>query len=82
MLYPGSNKANYHPERIKSLEKYQKLREIRMMNEDGLIEQRYLFVVVGECVMPFTDLILLSEAGSTLGIPACAIILLLNGFFV
>lgn len=53
-----------------------------MMNEDGLIEQRYLFVVVGECVMPFTDLILLSEAGSTLGIPACAIILLLNGFFV
>ena len=28
-----------------------------MKNEDGLIEQSYLFVVVGECVMPFTDLI-------------------------
>lgn len=28
-----------------------------MKNEDGLIEQSYLFVVVGECVIPFTDLI-------------------------
>ena len=28
-----------------------------MKNEDRLIEQSYLLVVVGECVMPFTDLI-------------------------
>ena len=28
-----------------------------MKNEDRLIEQSYLFAVVGECVMPFTDLI-------------------------
>lgn len=28
-----------------------------MKNEDRLIEQSYLFAVVGECVMPFTDMI-------------------------
>lgn len=56
-----------------------------MKNEDGLIEQSCLFVVVGECVMPFTDLItdgLLSEAGSIFGYPSLCNYSVIEFFFI